>query len=227
VSAIIVGLLSVLGHYYISAVVSEREFANWKEKKEIETYQANVVRQRELMGEIAELHEKLVVADLEFGIAAELHAIKQAVKSYATEKKITNLERFNDTIDHLMAELGLANEQQIFAEKSQHRTNLSAELMKKFTEADHYFSDNVINHAVNYREVLYAGNALSAHEALRWRELIGKFIDSYRSTGSFDEDGFLRGAGNLMDREYDRQLELVNFYNQLYLAMRAEVVAFN
>ncbi|KZB56587.1 hypothetical protein [Thalassospira xiamenensis] len=226
VSAVMVGLLSVLGHYYISRVASEREFANWKEKKEIEVYTTNAIRQRELMGEIAELHEKLVVADLEFGIAAELDAMKQAFKSYATEDKAIDLARFDKTIDQLMEQLGVTTEQQVFAKKAQNRTNLSAELSKKFTEADHYFSDNVVNHAANYRGVLYAGHGLSVQEVFRWRDLIGELIDHYKRTGSFDEESFVSGAKNLMAREYDRQVELVNLYNQLYFAMRAEVVVF-
>ncbi len=225
-SAIIVGILSVLGHYYISTVASEKEFANWQEKKEIEVYNNNVTRQRELMGEISELHEKLVVADLEFGIAAELNEIRQAFKSYAADDKTIDLELFDKAIDQLMEQLGLATEQQLFAEKVQNRTNLSAEMTKKFTEADHYFSDNVVNHAANYRGLLYAGHGLSVREIFRWRDLIGEFIDHYRKTGSFDEEDFLIAANNLMAREYDRQVKLVNLYNQLYFAMREEVVPF-
>ncbi len=223
ISAVVVAVITLSGQYFISKYQLDHQARTWEEQqRHVQVYEAEK-RRRELVGEIRELHELLVHADMRFSIASEMDVIFSVMENETRGMGKQFEDEMASLKERLMRRLGIESRESMFAKSASEYSERQALFMRKLAEAENYFSDDISMIGAAYIKYHNMGDGNGVKRMEFWRNVVRKVISDFQDDGKIDQVAYVETMHQAIYSLVDRQRIVVDLYNALYGAMDKEV----
>jgi hypothetical protein len=201
------------------------DFEYWKEQERSKKREWVEQQRRQLVWKIRAAHERMLYADMKSWFASEISAFEAVIVDFRSERGDRNTDSLQQVFDQLIKRLGIVDEGSYFSDAMENKSEINAELIALLTEADMYFSSQVVAAANEYYKEIISSKQSTQDRVVFWYGFLQK-IEEDSQKPDFNPNQVVDELYSGLNFGMYQQAVDVEKYNQMYDLMRRELTMY-